>query len=67
MSKTRKKALVVERGAAFTRLEIRLLGAAVIAAAAVSLILSLVVETTGAENFAALNAPAATAATAADR
>lgn len=42
MTQTRKKPLPAERSAAFTRSEIRLLGAAVVLAAATSLILSMV-------------------------
>lgn len=67
MSNTRKKAPVAERGAAFTRLEIRLLGAAVVGAATVSLATSLVAGDAGLDNLAGLGAPAAPAATAAGR
>lgn len=65
MSKIRKKALAVDPGAAFTRLEIRLLGAAVVGAAAISLVLSLAGNAS--DDLAGLGAPAGPAATAAGR
>lgn len=65
MSKTRQKALPGGRNAAFSRLEIRLLGAAVVTAAAASLVLSVVVDTQSPDEVAGLSA--AQSAAAADR
>lgn len=66
MRNIRKKALVAD-AAAFTQLEIRLLGAAVITAAAVSLVVSLVADSPGSGSLAALGGSASPAAMAAGR